>query len=59
MVKQRVKNNFIKQGPIWETVEKKKIFNTLNLPFTTEREKMHHLSMHSRNIKSYKTSYYK
>ena len=38
---------------------KSKIFNTLNLPFLTDKELTHHLSMYSGNIKSYRTSYYK
>lgn len=38
---------------------KMKIFNTLNLPFSSEKEKQHHLSMHDGNIKSYRVGYYK
>ena len=43
-----------------ETVKGKvKIFNTLNIPVKSEKEIVHHLSMHSENIKSHKISYCK
>lgn len=38
---------------------KKKIFNTLNIPIKDDKEIVHHLSMHSENIKSQKISYCK
>ena len=37
---------------------KKKIFNTLNIPFSTKKELNYHLTRYSENIKSYKTSFY-
>lgn len=46
-----------KEKKIMDT--KFKIFNTLNLPFLTEKQKTHHLSMHKDNIKSYRVGFYK
>ena len=59
MVKQKTKGVHKDLKPKFETVAKKKIFNTLNFIISSEKEIAHHLSMHDKNIKSYKTSFYK
>lgn len=36
-----------------------KLYNVVNIPFSTEKEKFHHLSMYDGKVKSYKESFYK